>query len=167
MGSSASTGRMTEAHFPENEFRLIRTDSNDQGFRELVTELDKDLAIRDGKDHAFFAQFNKLDNIKHAVLVMEGALAVGCGAMKEFDATSVEIKRMFTAPTHRKKGIGSLVLQELERWARELGYQRCVLETGKKQPEAIALYTKCGYRIIPNYGQYIGVLSSVCFEKEL
>ncbi len=148
-------------------YQLIRTDARDNGFRSLVGELDEDLAIRDGKDHAFFAQYNKLDSIRHAVLVQDETLAVGCGAMKEFGASAVEIKRMYTIPTHRKLGVGSLVLEELERWARELGYERCVLETGQKQPEAIALYTNCGYRVIANYGQYIGVESSVCFEKLL
>lgn len=151
----------------EAKYRLIRTDSGDPAFRGLVAELDKDLAIRDGEDHAFFAQFNKIDMIKHVVVVMEGALPVGCGAMKAFDLGSMEIKRMYTAPTHRQRGIGSLVLEELERWAHELGIERCVLETGQKQPEAIALYTERGYSIIPNYGQYIGVLSSVCFEKRV
>lgn len=87
--------------------------------------------------------------------------------MKAFDLDAVEIKRMFTAPANRQRGIGSLVLQELERWASELGYSLCVLETGEKQPEAIALYTRSGYRVIPNYGQYIGMESSVCFEKRI
>jgi putative acetyltransferase len=59
------------------------------------------------------------------------------------------------------------VLSELESWAAELGYPKCVLETGKRQPEAIALYEKQGYQRIPNYGQYIGVENSVCFEKVL
>ena len=44
-------------------------------------------------------------------------------------------------------------------------YAQFILETGKKQPEAIALYTKKGYHITPNYGQYAGVENSVCFEK--
>ncbi len=145
--------------------QLIRTDASDPAFRELVAELDKDLAIRDGSEHAFFAQFNKLDNIRHVVVVMDGQVAVGCGAFKPFDEDAVEIKRMYVPPTQRQKGIASLVLGELERWAQQLGYQRCVLETGKKQPEAIALYTRRGYHLIPNYGQYVGVESSVCFEK--
>ncbi len=51
------------------------------------------------------------------------------------------------------------------KWASELGYTSCVLETGKRQPEAIALYTKNGYKIIPNYEQYEGVENSVCFRK--
>ncbi|MBK8341588.1 MAG: GNAT family N-acetyltransferase [Flavobacteriales bacterium] len=148
-------------------YRLVRTDASDPAFQELVAELDKDLAIRDGKDHAFYAQFNRIDSIRHAVVVMHGTLPVGCGAFKAFDGDAVEIKRMYVPPAHRRKGIASLVLRELEQWAHELGHQRCVMETGKMQPEAIALYTKSGYRVIPNYGQYIGVESSVCFEKQL
>jgi putative acetyltransferase len=144
-----------------------RTDAADPAFRALVVELDKDLAIRDGKDHAFYDQFNKLDSIKHVVVLMDGTNAVGCGAFKAFGADAVEIKRMYVPPAHRQRGVASLVLRELEQWAHELGYQRCVLETGRKQPEAIALYTKRGYQSIPNYGQYAGVADSVCFEKRL
>ncbi|MBL7951238.1 MAG: GNAT family N-acetyltransferase [Flavobacteriales bacterium] len=147
--------------------RLIRTDSGSADFRSLVSELDKDLAVRDGDEHAFFAQYNGLQDIKHVVVIMYGDRPAGCGAFKSFDARTVEIKRMFTATTHRQQGIGSAVLNELEIWARELGYRRCVLETGKQQHEAIALYAKRGYSVTPNYGQYIGVESSVCFEKEI
>lgn len=148
-------------------YRAFRTDAGDPAFQALVAELDRDLAIRDGKDHAFFAQFNKLDDIRHAIVIRDGAVAVGCGAFKPFGEDAVEIKRMFVPPAHRQRGIASGVLQELERWARELGHARCVLETGHKQPEAIALYSKRGYSIIPNYGPYVDVPGSVCFEKRL
>ena len=147
--------------------QLIRADASDQAFRELVAELDQDLAVRDGSEHAFFAQFNKLDDIRHVVLVLDGSIPIGCGAFKPFDGSAVEIKRMYVPPAYRQKGIASVVLGALERWAHELGYRRCVLETGKKQPEAIALYRKRGYHLIPNYGQYVGVDSSLCFEKAL
>ncbi|MBL8183523.1 MAG: GNAT family N-acetyltransferase, partial [Blastocatellia bacterium] len=73
----------------------------------------------------------------------------------------------FTIPDHRGKGIAAMVLDELEKWALELSCTRCVLETGKKQPEAIRLYTKCGYSLIPNYGQYAEMENSVCFAKEI
>lgn len=146
-------------------FSIHRTDAGDPAFRALVAELDRDLAIRDGKDHAFFAQFNTLDSIKHAVVAYLGGTPVGCGAIKEFDHGSMEVKRMFTASAYRGKGIGSFILNELENWTRELGYTRCVLETGETQPEAIALYKKNGYTVIPNYGQYADVVTSVCFEK--
>ena len=74
---------------------------------------------------------------------------------------------MFVLPEYRGRGIASAVLSELEAWARELGYTRCILETGKKQPEAIRLYQKSGYTIIPNYGPYEQVENSVCMEKAL
>jgi GNAT superfamily N-acetyltransferase len=74
---------------------------------------------------------------------------------------------MYVLPEYRGMGIAQSVLQELEKWAAELGYQYCVLETGMKQPEAIRLYEKSGYHQIPNYGQYENVATSVCFRKEL
>ena len=144
-----------------------RTTSDDEHFRQLVAALDADLAIRDGKDSSFYAQFNKLDLIKHAVLAYADEEPVGCGAMKEYSPEAVEIKRMYV-PLHRRgQGVASLVLRELETWCKELGYKRCVLETGKRQPEAIGMYRKNGYVVIPNYGQYVNVDNSVCFEKEL
>jgi GNAT superfamily N-acetyltransferase len=146
---------------------LQRTDSTNPGFIELVKHLDADLAERDGSDHAFFAQFNKIDMIKHVVVAYEDGKPVGCGAMKAFAPSTMEVKRMYTLPGRRGKGIAGSVLAELERWAAELSYTKCVLETGKMQPEAIGLYKKSGYKLIPNYGQYAGVENSVCFEKEV
>lgn len=148
-------------------YTLKRTQSDDPDFQALVAELDKDLAVRDGDDHAFYSQFNKIDTIRHVVVIYDQATAVGCGAFKPYDERSAEVKRMYVPPAFRGKKIASLVLAELETWARELGYRTCVLETGTKQPEAIRLYTKNKYRVIPNYGQYAGVENSVCFEKQL
>ena len=68
-------------------------------------------------------------------------------------------------PDKRGQGVATEVLKALEAWATELNYTKCVLETGKKQPEAIDLYLKNGYAVIPNYGQYENVENSVCFEK--
>jgi putative acetyltransferase len=147
--------------------QIKRTDSRDLDFINLVRELDKELSIRDGADHSFYAQYNKIDLIKQVVLVYQDDKAVACGAIKHFSEESMEVKRMYVPPAWRGKGFASVVLNELESWSRELGYKKCVLETGKKQPEAIQLYLKCGYRIIPNYGQYTGVENSVCFEKGL
>jgi GNAT superfamily N-acetyltransferase len=146
--------------------RAIRTDSANADFIQLVRMLDAELAERDGAEHSFYAQFNKIDLIRHAIIIYENDLPVSCGAIKEIEPGVMEIKRMFTLPEHRGKGLAVKVLEELERWAAELSYAKCVLETGKKQPEAIALYTKCGYKIIPNYGQYAGKENSVCFMKK-
>ncbi|RYD56446.1 MAG: GNAT family N-acetyltransferase [Sphingobacteriales bacterium] len=144
-----------------------RTNSANEDFRRLVQQLDADLAIRNGDKNAFFAQYNKVDNIAHAVVAYVGGTAVGCGAMKEYATDAMEVKRMFVAVQMRGKGIAVAVLAELEQWAKELGYSRCVLETGDKMPEAIRLYQKSGYIRIPNYGQYAGVESSLCFQKRL
>ncbi len=145
----------------------IRTNSDNPDFQKLVVFLDKYLAIQDGSEHAFYAQFNKIDTIKYAVVVYEDEVAIGCGAIKHFSEKTMEVKRMFVLPEKRGNGIASVILKELENWAKELGNESCVLETGKKQPEAIALYQKRGYRIIPNYGQYSGMENSVCFQKNL
>jgi putative acetyltransferase len=148
--------------------KILRTDSSHPDFIALVRQLDADLAIRDGDEHAFYAQFNKIDMIKHALVVYnENNEPAGCGAIKAFSADTMEVKRMWVEPAFRGKGIASDILKELEDWARELGYKRCVLETGKKQVEAMQLYPKNGYQLIPNYGQYIGIENSVCFEKWL
>lgn len=146
---------------------LKRTDSNSADFRSLVHDLDRELAIRDGDDYSFYAQFNKLDAIKHVVVAYDGETPAGCGAIKKFTDGAWEVKRMFVPAEMRGKGVAGHVLAELEKWAGELGAVRCVLETGLKQPEAVRLYEKSGYRSIPNYGQYVGVENSVCFEKEL
>ena len=148
-------------------FKLIRTDSADRDFIALVRSLDADLASRDGADHPFYAQFNRIDHIRHAVVAYEDDQAVGCGAIKEYAPGVMELKRMYTRPQQRGRGIAGRVLAELEAWASEMSCERCILETGRKQPEAIALYKKRGYRLIPNYGQYAGIENSVCFEKLL
>ena len=144
---------------------IVRTSSENKDFTDLVKLLDADLAERDGDDHAFYHQFNNIDVIKHAVVLYENEKPLGCGAIKEFNATTMEVKRMYTSPESRGKGIATKILLELETWTKELSYEKCVLETGKRQPEAVQLYAKSGYKMIPNYGQYAGIENSICFEK--
>ncbi|ANQ50482.1 GNAT family N-acetyltransferase [Flammeovirga sp. MY04] len=144
---------------------LERTNSENPDFISLVKLLDKFLAITDGEDHAFYDQFNKIDKIKYVVVGYEDQKAVSCGAIKAYNDNTMEVKRMFTLSEARGKGIATKVLKELEQWTTELGYQRCILETGIRQHEAIRLYQKNEYKLIPNYGQYEGVEESKCFEK--
>ena len=99
---------------------IKRTDSDNQDFIELVKWLDADLAKRDGKDHTFYAQFNKIDKIKYVVIAYENENPIGCGAIKEYAPHIMEIKRMYTSPVCRGKGIATQMLIELEKWAREL-----------------------------------------------
>ena len=147
--------------------QLFRTDSENNDFKALVKLLDADLAIRDGADHAFYAQYNSIDKIRNAVVAFKDNEAVACGAFKNFSDSTVEIKRMYVVENLRGQGIAQKVLAELEKWAGELNFSSCILETGKKQPEAIRLYQKAGYTIIKNYGQYEHVENSVCMEKKM
>jgi len=112
--------------------KIIRANSDNQDFIELVKYLDAYLAGKDGDEHLFYSQFNKIDKIKYAVVAYENDKPVGCGAMQEYNSNTMEIKRMYTGPASRGKGIATKVLSELEIWATELGYENCILETGKK-----------------------------------
>lgn len=144
-----------------------RTDSADPDFRALVLLLDAELAIRDGADHSFYSQYNKIDHIRHCVVCYDGETRIACGAFKPFNDNSAEIKRMFVVPSYRGKGVALIILKELEMWAHESGFTNAVLETGKKQPEAIRLYEKAGYTRIKNYGQYENVENSVCMTRRI
>ena len=147
--------------------KLVRTDSDNKDFIHLVKYLDAELAVLDGDEHEFYAQLNKTDKIKHVIVAYEDDKPVSCGAIREYSPTITEVKRMYTLPEYRGKGIATKVLNELESWASKLAYQKCILETGKRQPDAIWLYKKNGYKIIANYGKYVAMENSVCFEKDL
>lgn len=147
--------------------QLKRTDSSDPDFQSLVKLLDIDLAIKDGNEHEFYAQYNKIDAIQHVLVCYNDGHLAGCGAFKSFDDESVEIKRMFVQPEQRGNRIAAHILKALEEWAQEIRINKAVLETGTNNPQAIQLYTREGYTQIPNYGQYIGMVNSVCFCKQL
>ena len=145
----------------------IKTDSNHEHFRQLAAELEADLKMRDGDDHLFNFNLNKIDYLQHVLIAYDGQLPVGCGAIRPYSVTAIEIKRMFTIPEKRGIGIASFILKNLEEWARQLHYKICVLETGLNQPEAISFYQKNNYTHIPNFGPYQGSANSTCFEKQL
>lgn len=147
--------------------QIIRTNSENKDFHSLVALLDQGLRVTDGDDFSFFTQFNTLDAIKNVIVFYENEIPVGCGAIKKFDNTTMEIKRMFVKEGDRGKGIAREILSELERWAKELNYSECILETGNMLTNAIKLYETSGYVRIPNYGQYIGVAVSVCMKKKI
>jgi putative acetyltransferase len=146
---------------------IKRTNSDDPNFQELVKLLDLELQERDGEEHVFYAALNKTNTLNYVVVAYDENEPIGCGALRNYSNDTMEVKRMFVPLHQRGQGIASTVLAALETWCRELGIKKCVLETGKKQPEAIALYKKNQYNIIPNFGKYEGVENSVCFEKEL
>jgi putative acetyltransferase len=147
--------------------QFTKTNSSNPDYQALIKLLDAYLLEKDGDEHDFFAQFNQSDNIKNIIVVYENDIAVACGAIKEYSSDTMEVKRMYVQPEVRGKGIASMILNELETWAKDLGYAETILETNRSMQNAIDLYLKNGYKIIENYGQYIGVANSVCMGKRI
>ncbi|AUC85795.1 GNAT family N-acetyltransferase [Polaribacter sp. ALD11] len=145
--------------------KITRTNSKNQDFIKLTRHLDAYLKITDEDEHDFYNQYNNIDVLQFVVVTYVDEIAVGCGAIKKFDSDSVEVKRMFVSSEKRGRGIAQKTLTELETWAKELSYKKCILETGKRQVEAVQFYHKCNYKIIPNYAQYRRMENSICFEK--
>lgn len=152
---------MTEA------FAIKRTTTADADFQLLVTHLDNELWNELKEDQATYDQYNKVPDIKTAVILYDVNIPVAIGCFKAFDESTVEIKRMFVEKAYRGKGCSKQILSELEKWAVEEGYSHAVLETSIHFNAARTLYTKAGYVIIPNYGQYAGLEESVCMKKDL
>jgi GNAT superfamily N-acetyltransferase len=145
-----------------------RTDSSNTDFQSLVVLLDKYLSVINGEKDSFFAAFNTIDTLQNVIVAYDiDKKPVGCGAFKPYSDDSAEIKRMFVPEESRGQGIAQGVLAALETWASELGFGVCILETSKSMLPAVRLYEKCGYSVIPNYGQYHEVETSVCMQKHL
>ena len=146
---------------------LKRTNSDNEDFRILISELDKDLLARYEERQAVYDQYNIIENNQNVIVAYKDKLAVGCGCFKKFDDQSVEIKRMYVKPEYRGQKIAASILDALEKWASELNVLSTVLETGIKQHEAIHLYRKSGYIVVENYGPYKNMAESVCMHKQL
>ncbi|MDB2632777.1 GNAT family N-acetyltransferase [Flavobacteriaceae bacterium] len=146
--------------------KIIRTTYLNPAFKELVAQLNKDLANRDGKNHPL-SQFNEITHLKHVVLAYHEGKAVGCGAIAKTDLSAIEIKRMYVIPTHRGQHLGENILTELENWIKELGHSKCILFMGVNQPEAIKLYLRNNFSVIENYGKLKDIPDSICLAKKL
>ena len=145
---------------------IKRTDSDHPDFKELATELESDLKIRDGAHHTFYAVLNKINKLD-VLISYENEIPTGCGGLRPSADQRMEVKRMYVRPAYRGRGIATALLKELEKWGKELGYKYAVLETGINQPEAIALYQKNSFVVTANFDPYKESPNSICFEKEL
>ncbi|WP_294876401.1 GNAT family N-acetyltransferase [Sulfurospirillum sp. SCADC] len=162
----ANEGIILKNH-PRFSMLTCKLSNTHADFCALTHALDAELSVRYGKAQAVYDQHNVIDPIETTLVGYEDGLPVACGCFKKIDAKTVEIKRMFVSPNCRRRGFSSQLLRELEAWAVELGFSEARLETGKGQPEAIALYAKMGYAVILNYGSYVGMENSVCMHKAL
>lgn len=145
-----------------------RSNNSNPDFQKFCEELDKEFWIRYPESKQNFEPYNKVNESARIMLAYDGHAAVGCGCFRPVTGLDgIEIKRMYVRPEYRGSGIARRILSELERWAGEEGFSVSILETGIKQPEAIALYSRCGYTQIPNYPPYVDVKESICMKKEL
>ena len=146
---------------------IKRTNSSDPDFQLLITHLDHELWNELKEDQATYDQYNKVPDIKTAVVLYANGKPVACGCFKEYNKVTAEIKRMFVAKEYRGQGLSIQVLDELENWAKESGFRYTILETSVHFQAAKALYTGAGYHIIENYDQYKDLADSVCMKKKL
>jgi putative acetyltransferase len=158
------------ATLPHISVEIRRENISSPVVQQLICALNAELEERypeDGANH-FRLEAEEVADGRGAFLVayIDGK-PVGCGAVRRIEPAVAEIKRMYTAPEARGRGVGRQVLLEIEAVARQLGASRLVLETGPRQPDALALYRRAGFAEIPLFGEYLGSEFSVCMEKEL
>jgi len=151
--------------------RVVHAGLADDVSRELIEALNAELSAiypEPGANHFTLNPEETARGRGAFLLVYRGDVPVGCGALRLLDAETGELKRMYVSPAERGRGLGRLLVAELEAEARALGVRCLVLETGTRQHAALALYRAAGFRSIPLYGEYLlSPETSVCLGKEL
>lgn len=151
----------------KEQLKIIRTNSDNTDFQQLIRKLDNELWNELNEDQATYDQYNKVPGLDTVIVIYESHQPVAIGCFKQHNNDTVEIKRMFVEKEQRGKGFSKLVLKELENWAAASGFRNAILETSVHFKAARSLYTNAGYSIIDNYDQYKGLDESVCMKKEL
>ena len=116
---------------------FIRTDGKNKDFIENCRLLDIDLDRRVGKkiQRDKYKKFNLLDEIQEAIIVYEDNKVIGGGAIRRYDNENIELKRVFVHTEYQGRGIGSKLVSLLIEWAKELGYERIILESRRGRGE--------------------------------
>lgn len=152
--------------------RFSEREPTSRAATELIDELSRELAERyrlvwpsDGRSNFRPDEF---DPTSGAFVIGElDETVVCCGAIRRFDETTAEIKRMYVRKIARGRGVGARLLAELERLAMARDYRDIVLETGSEQPEALALYERAGYSPTRAWPPYDERPYARCFRKAL
>ncbi|MCE6992844.1 GNAT family N-acetyltransferase [Dyadobacter sp. CY323] len=144
---------------------IIRTNSDNPDFQKLTSKLDIELCRIYNTQPEDYEEYNRITDLKTVILAYFNDELVGCGCFKQFNGTTIELKRMYVDPAFRGKGAASAMVRELEKWGIELGNSIAVLETGTGQPEAISMYHRLGYSDTENYLGETG--HSICMKKVL
>ena len=151
------------------EIRLIRTDGSSAAFREFYAATEAyytELAGGADKRREFIPH-NLSESIPEAVIAYIGGKAAGCCGLRPYSERDIEIKRLWVDPAYRGRGVAGRLMDAVEARARELGFERAILQTRSSMTAAVALYTKRGYIRIPNYPPYDRLEGAVCCCKEL
>lgn len=151
----------------ENQIKIIKTTSENTDFIALVKNLDKSLWETYPELQSNYWGNNIIELNPNVIIVYVDGVAVACSCFKKYDKNSIEIKRMFVSPEARGKRLAQMMLQELESWAKGLGFSFSILETLYKQEAAIGVYQKAGYVITDNYPPYVGLGNSICMKKRI
>ena len=119
------------------------------------------------KNRAAFVPYNISESITDVLIASISGVAVGCAGLKAYSDSDVEIKRVWVDPEFRGNHISTVMMDELEKRAVELGFKRAILQTRPQMEEAVHLYTKRDYVLIDNYPPYDKLEGAICFAKEL
>jgi GNAT superfamily N-acetyltransferase len=149
------------------KIKVVKTTSQNADFIFLIETFDAYLWDRYPELKKDYWGNNVIEFNTNVFIVYLNEKPVACGCFKKYDKKSVELKRMFVLPEARGFGLAQLVIKELETEAKNQGFTVLVLETLYKQIEAISLYQKTGFRIVENYGPYVGLSNSVCMSKSI
>lgn len=151
------------------EYQFTKTTGTNKDFVELCMLLDEYLneAVGGEKQREQYEQYNTLDSIHDVIVIYKNGTPVGAGSYKFYDEDTVEMKRIYIKDEYRGIGLGRELLLRLEADARIKGFRYGILETGAVLTKATAMYKKNGYKVIPNYGQYVDMPESICMQKKL
>lgn len=147
--------------------RVVKSTSENLDFINLVKDLDKSLWERYPEKGESYWINNVLEINPNVILIYLDNKAVACGCFKKYNKEAIEIKRMFVSEEARGFGLAKMILQNLELWAKDLGYSISILETLYNQKEAIGLYQKVGYFIVDKYPPYVDSQDSICMSKRI
>lgn len=145
---------------------IVRTNSENPDLLALTNKLDEELCRIYNTNAADFEEYNRITGLATVVLAYENGEPVACGCFKQTGETTIELKRMYVKPEFRGRGIASALVGELEKWAIESGNTVAILETGNRQPGAVAMYEKLGYSIIENSTPHEAG-PNVCMQKKI
>ena len=152
---------------PAKAITIKRTDASDPDFPYLVAQLTFEIRELYGDFQVVYDKYNQISHLDTVVIAYVNDVPAGCGCFKEIDDRTVEIKRVYVKPPERNIGIATGIMNELEVWAKESDYNQVITETANKLVESISFLKNRGYEIIPSYGPYAAMKTSVCFRKSL